>query len=174
MNTNAEIGSRWKGRLYLMIKYTDVESPSNGTRPIDDEELIKTVYNTGRANLWSIYVKLFDAFYLPSENDKYSIKVSIADKDEIFPMKKAENRNIKWNMTKSLQCQTLTNLDNEIPDLFIYLVNDKGENICFQRIKSSEFRVNKDIMMIKLFPEPCIGKVNKIYLSGIIKVKPMF
>ena len=173
MNTNAEIGSRWKGRLYLMIKYTDVESPSNGTRPIDDEELIKTVYNTGRANLWSIYVKLFDAFYLPSENDKYSIKVSIADKDEIFPMKKAENRNIKWNMTKSLQCQTLTNLDNEIPDLFIYLVNDKGENICFQRIKSSEFRMNKDIMMIKLFPEPCIGKVNKIYLSGIIKVKIM-
>ena len=173
MNTNAEIGSRWKGRVYLQIKYTDSECPMSGTRDINDNDLISQVINMPRNNLWSVYVKLFDAYYLPTKNDKYSIRIAIQDNSELFPFKEANNRNITWNLCKTLQCQTLTSLDNELPDLFIYLVNEKDQNICFQRIKASEFHMNQDTLMIKLLPEPCIGKVSKMYLSGIIKVKIM-
>ena len=171
MNTNAEIGSRWKGRLYIQIKSTDSESPISGVSMIEDDELLKTVYNTARTNLWSVYVKLFDAYYLPTKNDKYGIRISLQDNYAVFDMRKADNRTIKWNKFQALQCQTLTDSVFELPDLFIYLTNEKKENICFQRIKASEFHMNDDTLMIKLIPDPCIGKVKEMYLSGIIKIK---
>ena len=171
MNTNAEIGSRWKGRVYLQIKYTSSDNPISGTRSIDDQALITSVYNTPRSNLWSVYVKLFDTYYLPTKNDKYGIKICLQDNIAVYDNKKAENRNIKWNLCKTLQCQTLTDSKFELPDLFIYLVNEKKQNICFQRIKASEFHMNNAIMMIKLIPDPCIGKVKEMYLSGIVKIK---
>ena len=48
MNTNAEIGSRWKGRVFLKINYIDIDTPLSGTKPIEDNDLINKVNNTSR------------------------------------------------------------------------------------------------------------------------------
>ena len=37
MNTKAEIGSRWKGRIWVMIKYKEIDTPETITKPIKDK-----------------------------------------------------------------------------------------------------------------------------------------
>ena len=59
-------------------------------------------------------------FYLPAENDKFSIRISIQVNTQLFNEKQAQQRNINWNIVKTLQCLTLTENKFELPDLFIY------------------------------------------------------
>ena len=37
MNTKAEIGLRWKGRIWVMIKYKEIDTPEAITKPIKDK-----------------------------------------------------------------------------------------------------------------------------------------
>ena len=170
MNENPEMGSRWKGRVYLRIDYKDVEYPITGVQKIKDMDLINAVNNLGRKYLWSLYVKLYSASFLPTENGSYDIKMAVQENSENFVAKEAQNRNINWNICKSFAIQSFTPNLEELPDLIIYLTQ-KGKEICFQRIKLSQFHLNDDIFVIKLFPEPCVGAVKEIFLSGIVKVK---
>ena len=170
MNENPEFGSRWKGRVYLKINYNDCEYPVAGVHKITDQELIANVEKLGRKFLWSAYVKLYSASFLPTDNGTYDIKMSCQERNETFMAKAAQNRNIEWNQTKTFAIQTFTSNLEELPDLIIYLTQ-KGKEICFQRIKLSQFHLNDEIFVIKLFPEPCVNAVKEIFLSGIVKVK---
>ena len=170
MNENPEMGSRWKGRVYLMIGYKDVDYPAAGVQRITDMDLINGVNQQGRKFLWSLYVKLYSASFLPTESGTYDIKMAVQESSESFAPKEAINRNIEWFLCKSFAIQSFTPNLEELPDLIIYLMQ-KGKEICFQRIKLSQFHLNDDIFVIKLFPEPCVGAVKEIFLSGIVKVK---
>ena len=170
MNQNPEIGSRWKGRVYLKINYKDCEYPVVGVHKITDYDLINSVVNPNRSHLWSLHVKLYSASFLPTENGSYGIKISIQEKSENFKEQKATFRNINWYNVKTFAINTFTPNLEELPDLIIYLTQ-KGKEICYQRIKLKEFHLNDEIFVIKLFPEPCVGSVKEIYLSGIVKIK---
>lgn len=170
MNENPDFGSRWKGRVYLNILHKDSEFPTAGVQKITDTELINKVNNTSRKYLWSLNYKLYSAYYLPTENGSYDIKISVQEMSDTFVPKEAYNRSIDWNLCKSRPINTLTQNLEELPDLIIYLMQ-KGKEVCFQRIKLSQFHLNDDIFVIKLFPEPCVNLVKEVYLSGIIKIK---
>ncbi len=170
MNENPEMGSRWKGRVYLQIGYKEADYPVAGVQKINDVDLINAVNLQGRKYLWSLYVKLYSANFLPTERGSYDIKMSVQENSETFAPKEAENRSIDWFLCKSFAIQSFTPNLEELPDLIIYLTQ-KGKEICFQRIKLSQFHLNDDIFVIKLFPEPCVGVVKEIFLSGIVKVK---
>ena len=60
MNTNAEIGSRWKGRVYLQIKYTDSECPMSGTRDINDNDFMYGEYIIVRRGKKNYYIGIID------------------------------------------------------------------------------------------------------------------
>ena len=66
MNENPEVGSRWKGRVYLKINCKDCEYPVVGVHKITDPNILKEGENINRKNLWSLYVKLYSASFLPS------------------------------------------------------------------------------------------------------------
>ena len=170
MNENPEIGSRWKGRVYLKIKYSDCESPIVGVNKCLDYDLINKVNNSSRQYLWSLNAKLYSADFLPTESGTYGIKLAVQERTEKFEPKSASNRSIDWNLCKSFAVQTFTKNLEELPDLIIYLTQ-KDKEISFQRIKLSNFHLNDEIFVIKLFPEPCVGTVKEIYLSGIVKIK---
>ena len=171
MNYNAEIGSKWKGRILIKITTESVESPVARVRPIDDKDYLKEVYNKGRSNLWTVHFKLYSTYFLP-DSKNYGVRLCLMEKSQFFPAREAKNKSIDWNVSGSLQCFTLTENKEELPDLFIYLTDKNGENnICFQRIKASYFYLNKDIVVIKLVPDPCIGKVKNMMLSGLVKIK---
>ena len=170
MNQNPEIGSRWKGRVYLKINYKDCEYPVAGVHKITDNDLINAVDKASRQYLWSLNAKLYSASFLPTENGTYGIKIAIQEKSETFKEQKATFRNINWFNYKSFAINTFTPNLEELPDLIIYLTQ-KGKEICYQRIKLKEFHLNDEIFVIKLFPEPCVGTVKEIYLSGIVKIK---
>ena len=170
MNQNPEIGSRWKGRVYLKINYKDCEYPVTGVHKITDNDLINAVDKASRQYLWSLNAKLYSASFLPTENGTYGIKIAIQEKSETFKEQKATFRNINWFNYKSFAINTFTPNLEELPDLIIYLTQ-KGKEICYQRIKLKEFHLNDEIFVIKLFPEPCVGTVKEIYLSGIVKIK---
>ena len=171
MNTNAEIGSRWKGRVFLKINYMDSMTPIAGIKPIEDKDLINKVNNTSRKHLWSIYIKLFSAYYLPEKDSEYSICFSIADMNTTFKPQKANNRTIDWNLCNSIQYQNISDNINHLPELFIYLLDKKGNVISFQRIEAKSFYLSDDIIIIKLYPEPINNLVKEIYFSGIIKAR---
>ena len=63
MNQNAEIGSRWKGRVLMKIEFNSVDSPSAKKRKITDELMLKQAKEVSRKNLWSIYFKLYSLIF---------------------------------------------------------------------------------------------------------------
>ena len=170
MNENSDLGSRWKGRVYLKINYKDIDYPIAGIQNITDQDLINSVNNIGRKYLWSLYIKLYSAEFLPTEKGSYNIKISVQENSENFKQKEASDRKIIWNICKSFALQTFTSNLEELPDLIIYLTQ-KEKEICFQRIKLKDFHLNDDIVVIKLLPEPCVGTVKEIFQSGIVKLK---
>ena len=171
MNQCPEICSRWKGRVYLKINLNECEYPISGVQKNKDYEFINTLRKgIPRKYLWSLYVKLYSAYFLPTEKGSYKIKLSIQEKSQEFEEKKASQRNIDWNKCQTFIFESYTPNLEELPDLLIYLMKSDSE-ICYQRIKLSRFHLNDDILIIKLFPEPCVDKVSEVYYSGIIKIK---
>ena len=172
MNYNAEIGSKWKGRILVKITAKPVDAPIAQVRDITDKELLAKVYGQPRNVLWSVYFHVFSTYYLPEEKGTYGVRISLQDANEFLKPRQAKGRNIEWGQSGSLQCYTLTNDVNELPDLFLYLTDKDGKyNICFQRIKASEFYLNNDTMVIKLIPDPCIKKVKNNMMSGLLKIR---
>ena len=180
VNYNAEIGSKWNGRILMKCKVTDVGTPVAKVSKIPDD-LIAESELQNRGVSWKIMVRIISAMYLPvdekndgtvKEEKEYAIRVSIQDKSEITRTLKTINTCIEFNEYKNLQINTNRNDVSDVPDIFIYLVEKKSKkNICFQRIQAKEFHLNKDIITIKLLPDPFVGKCKNIRKSGIVKCK---
>ena len=82
MNENPEIGSLWKGKIFIKIEY-DPESASPRTLVTKTKtELNKEAETFKLKNRikWYLEVQLIEALFLP-ENKKYSIKVCWEDKN---------------------------------------------------------------------------------------------
>ena len=171
MNENPEICSRWKGRVYLKMNIKECEYPVAGVQKNKDYDFINSLRKgIARKNMWSLYLKLYSAYFLPKESEKYSIRVAVQEKSYQFQEIKSIQRNIDWNKCHNFVLETYTPNLEELPDLLIYLIQGSNE-ICYQRIKLSKFHLNNDTLTIKLFPEPCIDKVKEIYYSGLVQMK---
>ena len=177
MNYNAEIGSRWNGRILMKCKVTDVDSPIARVRnfPKEEENLVEEVKKTVRENCWSIWIRIISAYYLPEKDKEYAIKISVQDNVVKTRSHKILDGKIDFDETLKLQLRTFQDDLLTLPDLYLYLVDVKQkaekQNVCFQRIKASSFHLNNDITVIKLLPDPCVGKVTTMRKSGIVKCK---
>ena len=170
MNENGEIGSRWKGRIFMKILYNDINSPVCCVKNID-QKTISEVGDIGRTNLWSFNVKLLWASYLPKQNAKYGFQIAVQESSETFETKLYGVDKICWNTCKSFALHTLSNKKEELPDLFLYLTNEKGEVVSFQRLKLNTYYLKEDTYIIKLLPEPCNNKVTNVCYSGVVKIR---
>ena len=171
MNENAEIGSAWNGRILLRVDYKPTDTPIISKVDIKDENELNIANSVNRGVMWTVQAKLYNAYYLPKEYQKYSVKIMIQDSFLLFEEQKALNECIKWNTVKSFQYLSISDKKEDLPDMFFYLLNKDGDPVCFQRIKSSSFHLNDQIMIIKLFPEPCFDKVKSTINSGLLKAK---
>ena len=169
MNENGEIGSRWKGRVYLKILYNNINSPISCVKDID-QKTIDEIGNISRPNLWSFDVKLLWARFLPKENTKYDFKISIQDNYEYFGVRNYTFDKISWNIYKPFALQTFSDDTEELPDLFLYLTDEKKEVISFQRLKLGRFK-KEDTYIIKLLPELSNSKYSSVCYSGIVKIR---
>ena len=171
MNENAEIGSAWNGRILLRIDHKPTDTPIISKVDIKDENEFKLAESVKRTVMWTVHAKLYCAYYLPKEYDTYSVKISIQDTSMLFSKKKAINQFINWDVVSSLQYFSISSDKEDLPDMFFYLLNKDDVPVCFQRIKCSSFHLNHNIMIIKLFPEPCYNKVKSTINSGLLKIK---
>ena len=172
MNENAEIGSAWNGRILLKIEYKTTDTPIMNKLDLKDENELKISSEAvNRSVLWTIHAKLYCAYYLPKEYKKYSIKIMMQESNMLFEQKETINQYIKWENVKTMQFLSGSNDKEQLPDMFFYLLNPDGDPVCFQRIKSTQFHLNDQIMIIKLFPEPCYDKVKSTIHSGLLKAK---
>ena len=175
VNYNAEIGTKWNGRILMKCTVSDVGAPVAKVHKIP-KDIVDDAYNHSRKYIWRIWVRIISAMYLPKDNKEYSIRISIQEKTELLSYKKAINGSIDFNETRNILLNTFSGDKFELPEMFIYLVdkanNDLKKNVCFTRIRASEFHLNKDIIVIKLLPDPFINKCeNNTMISGIIKCK---
>ena len=170
MNNNGEVGSRWKGRVFLKINYKNCEYPVAGVHKLKDEELKENEVKINRKYLWSLHFKLYSVSFLPKETGKYGVSIWAQEKYHVFSAKEASNNKIDWNLCGNIAINTFNKTLEELPDLIIYLTQNNKE-ICFQRVKLSKFHLSDSTFVIKLFPEPCVGSVKEVYLSGIVKIK---
>ena len=175
MNYNAEIGSRWNGRILMRCEVKDVDSPIARVRNIEDQELINQVKLLAPKVRWNIMARIISAFYLPEKDREYEIQISIQDKSAKSNKQNAINGSIDYNQSIELNYSSFTSNVMSLPDIFIYLIDPKQsedkKKVCFQRIKASEFYVNKEVLYIKLLPDPAINKVSSMMKSGILKCK---
>ena len=170
MNENGEIGSRWKGRVYLKILYNNINSPISCVKDIDQ----KTIEETGsinRSHLWSFNVKLLWASFLPKKGAEYNFKVSIQDSTESFGVKTYNLDKISWNINKPFALQTFSGELDELPDLFLYLTDKEGQVISYQRLDLGRFNLKSDTYLIKLLPEISQNKYNSVCYSGVVKIR---
>ena len=121
--------------------------------------------------MWTVHAKLYCGYYLPTEYNRYSIKIMMQDQQIIFQQKQSVNNCIIWETVQTLQFYSISTDIEQLPDMYFYLLNSDGEPVCFQRIKSSSFHLNDQVMIIKLFPEPCFDKVKSNINSGLLKTK---
>ena len=171
MNENAEIGSAWNGRILLRIEYKPTDTPIISKVDINDPNELQLANSVNRGVMWTVKAKLYDAYYLPKEYQKYSVKIMIQDSFALFGEKKAINECINWGTVQEFQYLSISDNKEDLPDMFFYLINNHDDPVCFQRIKSSSFHLNDQIMIIKLFPEPCYDKVKSTINSGLLKAK---
>ena len=167
MNENAEIGSSWNGRILLKIDSKFTDTPVLNTVKIEDNNKL----SINRGVMWTIKAKLYCAYYLPTEYKDYKVKIIMQDSSILFPQKKAVNSFISWETVQTMQFYSISDDKEQLPDMFFYLLNKDEVPVCFQRIKSTSFHLNDKIMIIKLFPEPCLKKVKSIINAGLLKVK---
>ena len=171
MNENAEIGSAWNGRILLRIEHKRTDTPIISKVKITDNDELTKASSVNRGVMWTVHAKLYCAYYLPKEYQKYSIKIMMQDSFMLFEEKKSVNEYIYWENVKTMQYLSLSDDKSQLPDMFFYLLNGSGDPVCFQRIKSTSFYLNDEIMIIKLFPEPCYDKVKSTINSGLLKAK---
>ena len=171
VNYNAEIGTKWNGRILMKCTVTDVGSPVARVSDIP-KDIVKEALSRSRKYIWKIRARIISAMYLPEDSKEYSIRLSIQEKTEILQYKNAINGSIEFDETKNILLNTFSGDKFELPELFIYLVDKKEKkNVCFQRIKASEFHLNKEILIIKLLPDLFINRCKSTMKSGIIKCK---
>jgi len=171
VNYNAEIGSKWNGRILMKCTVSDIGAPVVKLSDLSKEE-VKEALSHSRKFIWKIWVRIISAMYLPEDSKEYGIRISIQEKSELIQPRKAINGSIDFDETKNILLNTFSGDKAELPELFIYLVEKSSKkNICFQRVKASEFHLNKDILIIKLLPDPFIDRCNNMRKSGIIKCK---
>ena len=101
MNYNAEIGSRWNGKILMKCVVTDVDSPIARVTDIP-KNIVEEAKNCSRKNIWKIRFKAISAMFLPDESGVYGIRVSIQEKTDLFSPKKAVNGCVKFDDTKEL------------------------------------------------------------------------
>ena len=176
MNTNAEIGSSWNGRILLKIDYKNTDTPIANVTDIKgkDGDIIVQADNLQKNVTWGVKAKLYCAYYLPKEYKKYKVKICMNTFEDCqidFQEKEAVNEYIEWETVQDFEYRTISKNLEDLPDIFFYLINKDGIPVCFQRIKASSFHLNDQIMIIKLFPEPCYDKVKSTINSGLLKVK---
>ena len=174
MKNNAEIGSSWNGRILMKCEVKDVDSPIASVRDIPKDVIDGTSLN--RNNIWKIKIRAISAMFLPKDHAKYKIKFKIQDKETYTQYQKAINGSISYNeVLTDLLINTFSDDKFELPDLFIYLVDEDKDptkqNLCFQRIKADTFYLNKDIICIKLLPDPAVKKCKNMKDSGILICK---
>ena len=175
MNYNAEVGSRWNGRILMKCEVKEVDSPVALVREIDNRDLVKEAGELVPKYEWKIAVRVISAYFLPELERDYEIKIAMQDKSINTKRKRTINGSVDFFETIELQYFSLSSDKLSLPDIFIYLVDPKlsvdKQNICFQRVKASEFHLNKDVLYIKLLPDPAIDKVPSMMKSGILKCK---
>ena len=176
MNYNAEIGSSWNGRILMKCVVSDVDSPIARVSDIP-EDIVNQAMNCSRKVRWIVWARIISAMYLPEESAKYAIKIKIQDKPWKTQARDAINGVVDFNEDngKNILLNTFSSDKFELPDIFIYLIKTTNslekQNICFQRVKASVFHLCKDIVVLKLLPDPCIGQCNNFMKSGILKCK---
>ena len=90
---------------------------------------------------------------LPLLFTKRIIKIMFQDSFMLFEEKKSVNEYIYWENVKTMHYLSLSDDKEQFPDMFFYLLNCNGDPVCFQRIKSTSFYLNDQIMLIELFPK---------------------
>ena len=167
MNTNAEIGSRWKGRLLLSVDYQDKPKPVLGVEQIKDPEELKKGEMTAREHFWKVLFGIYDTVFLPHESEKYKLEIRCGEAELVIPERKAKNGAIYWGYSGSLNVATSTDELEETPDIFIYLCF-KGSRICIQRIRFKDIYKNKSDLAIKLIPEYGINKPSSVFKKELL------
>ena len=180
MGTNAEIASRWNGRILMKCDVREMDSPVAAERQIEDNKINKEGQEAtagGKMNKWEIWIRIISALYLPKEKGTYRVTGKIEDKEERSEKKEAIKGTIDYNETlKKIEFETISSDINTLPDLFLYLSDSSTsipayKRICFQKIKAKEFYLNKDVLYIKLLPDPVVNKVKSMKISGLLKCK---
>jgi hypothetical protein len=174
MNNNSNLASHWRGRVLLKI-ITDhsVKKAKLKRENISDPEIdvfVRDNFEVGEE--YELRCRVFSGHAFPIKKGKFGIIVEwsgiILKSDE----KESQNGSVHWNQNLKKKVAYIPNrADNELPDVFMYLVVD-GEKICYSRINVKDLS-NLDLpsKWYRLFPDIAVGKVKNEWEGGLLKIR---
>ena len=77
MNSHADLGTFWKGRILLNLTSYECENPKLESEPIDQK--IITQYKNPDVTQWQIFVEAFYGLNFQEEDEKYGLQVRWAE-----------------------------------------------------------------------------------------------
>ena len=167
---NNDKNSCFKGIILFKCLVSDLENDFTKVSDIP-MEMLDEALKQNRKYCWKIMIRIISAMFLPVDNGEYGIRISIGEKGEFINHKNISNGSINFNKNTRIILNTFADDLFELPEMFIYLVDKSGKNVSYQRLKLSEFHLNKGISIIKLIPFGSTGLWKDIMNAGIIKCK---
>ncbi|CAG9328112.1 unnamed protein product [Blepharisma stoltei] len=173
MNMIEELASHWRGRVLLSITSEKNNNSELKVEKIKDPNLpvkIRDEYEVGKD--YELRAQVFNSAALPKEKGEYAVKVSFSGVSTSTSVKKAANNRIDWYES----CKRKTSLiphgaENNLPDVFIYLVKDK-KSICFHRIRAKDLAdVNGKPFWIRFAADKSIGEVKNEWDAGFLRIR---
>lgn len=176
MNENSELGSYWKGKILMRADSNKCDYPKNQLNTIDkNSPILAELGKLREKTLWNFQIFTERALYLPYEIEDYMIKFVIEEQSAELPVKTSQQGMINYNITRNLSIYALSDDINDLGDMFVYLIKGKKDEeknrICFQRLDAKYFVNNSEFFIMKFYPDPAIGDVEKVSKSGLLSLK---
>lgn len=68
MNENPEIGSLWKGKIFMKVEYDDNHpKPKTMVSPMDQEFIKQAYKRLEESYFWTLEAVIYDAYFLPKD-----------------------------------------------------------------------------------------------------------
>ena len=174
MNEQPELGSAWKGRILMQIESEDAKHPERKEQALEDnikQQAIQLGFFEDHE--YEVIGEVGMGISLPSNSNKYKIKVCIGDFELMTSDPKEHKAGYnRWSerFPKTIFKATYPTIE-QMENIFVYLMSGNTP-ICYWKGKVSEFTdPNPKYRWLIMKNDKAIGKVNEDHEAGMVQFK---
>lgn len=174
MNNISNLASHWRGRVLAKITTVKNETKAKLQRvKITDPDIdvyVRDNFEVGEE--YELRCRAYSGYAFPDKKGKFGLVVEWSGIQLATREIDSLNGSVDWSEVLKKKVTLIPHLaENQLPDLFVYLVADRCK-ICYARIKVEEVNnLNNRAIWHRLYPDIAVGKVQNQWEGGFIKLR---